>query len=150
MNDDIIQIGSALPRITDAAALDGRKVRVTWKSGETVVLDLGPTLHSRRLYRPLREDDQLFKSLTVSEYGNALEWPGDIEVSALTLSRLLSVEFDNEDFRQAMDHLGYSLEGMAQALEVSRRLVADYRKDKRIPRHIGLATRYLVEHDLRG
>ncbi|MFB9952628.1 hypothetical protein ACFFP0_27600 [Rhizobium puerariae] len=39
-----------------------------------------------------------------------------------------------------------SLEGMASALEISRRLVADYRKDKPIPRHVALATRYLVEH----
>ncbi|GAC1045900.1 hypothetical protein [Rhizobium sp. No.120] len=31
------------------------------------------------------------------------------------------------------------------ALDISRRLVADYRKDKPIPRHIAFATRYLVD-----
>ena len=35
---------------------------------------------------------------------------------------------------------------LASTLEISRRLVADYRKAKPIPRHIALATRYLVEH----
>jgi hypothetical protein len=38
---------------------------------------------------------------------------------------------------------------MAAALEISRRLVADYRKDKPIPRHIALATRYLIEHHVK-
>jgi len=41
-----------------------------------------------------------------------------------------------------------SLDGMAIALDISRRQVASYRKDKPIPRHIALAARYLVEHQL--
>jgi len=45
-----------------------------------------------------------------------------------------------------MDELGNSLDGMAAALQISRRLVADYRKDKPIPRHIAFATRYMLEH----
>ncbi len=150
MNDDIIQVGTPLPRIAEAVPLDGRKVRITWTTGESVTIDIAPVLHSRRVYIPLRQDDALFRSLRVSAYGNAIEWNDDVDLSAVWLARLPSVLFDNEDFRKAMDALGMTLDGMAEALEVSRRLVADYRKDRPIPRHISLATRYLVEHQGHG
>ena len=146
MNADIIAVGDPLPRIASARPLDGRKVAVTWRAGGTRVVDLAPALASRRIYIPLREDDALFSTLRVSEYGDAIEWDGGLDFSAVWLDRLPSVEFDNAAFRKAMDELDMSLDGMAAQLEISRRLVADYRKDKPIPRHIALATRYLVEH----
>ncbi|MGK6314990.1 DUF2442 domain-containing protein [Neorhizobium sp. DT-125] len=136
-----------MPRIAEATPLDGRKVRIVWDSGEAKIVDLAPALESRRIYIPLRQDDALFTRMAVSEDRNALEWPGeDLEFSAVWLAALPSVTFDNRDFRNAMEKLGMSLDGMASALEISRRLVADYRKDKPIPRHVALATRYLVEH----
>lgn len=44
----------------------------------------------------------------------------------------------------AMDKLHLTLDGMAARLGIARRLVADYRKDKPIPKHIALATKYLL------
>jgi len=44
-----------------------------------------------------------------------------------------------------MDALQMSLDGMAARLGIARRLVADYRKDKPIPKTVALATRYLLE-----
>lgn len=143
---DIISAGKALPRILSAVPLDGRKVRIGFEDGASKVVDLAPALESRRFYIPLRQDDELFRSFRISEYGDAIEWDGDLDFSAVWLEKLPPVEFDNSDFRHAMDQLGMTLDGMASALEISRRQVADYRKDKPIPRHIGLATRYLVEH----
>jgi hypothetical protein len=145
-DDDIVSVGEELPRLRDAIPLDGRKVRVEFDDGRTKIVDLAPALESRRFYIPLRKDDDLFRALRISEFGDALEWGGDLDFSALWLDKLPSIEFDNSDFREAMEELGMSLDGMAAALEISRRQVADYRKNKPIPRHIGLATRYLVEH----
>lgn len=146
MNGDIITAGATLPRIADAQALDGRKVRVTWRSGEVKVVNLAPALESRRVYIPLRQDDALFQTLKVNEDGTAIEWSADLDFSAAWIDRLPADTFTNDDFREAMAKLSVSLDGMASALEISRRLVADYRKEKPIPRHIALATRYLVEH----
>lgn len=144
--DDIIAVGKALPRIAAVTALDGRRVRVTWRGGGEKIADLAPLLESRRIFIPLREDDALFRRMSVSAFGDAIVWPGpDLECSAVWLDRLPDDGFDNADFRAAMDRLHLSLDGMAAALDISRRLVAAYRKDKPIPRHIGLATRYLVE-----
>lgn len=145
MSDDLISVGAVLPRIRTAEPLDGRLVRITWASGRVQVVDLAPALLSRRVFIPLREDHQLFRSLQVDEFGNAINWPGGLDFSALWLSKLPAVDFDNADFRHAMDELGMTLDGMAAALEISRRQVADYRKAKPIPRSVAYATRYLVD-----
>ncbi|SOC83068.1 Protein of unknown function [Ensifer adhaerens] len=143
---DIVSVGKPLPRLKEVVALDGRKLRVIFEDGHSKVVDLTAALESRRIYKPLREDDALFRSFRISDYRNALEWSDELDFSAIWLKALPSVEFSNADFRAAMDELGMTLDGMAAALEVSRRLIADYRKDKPIPQHISLATRYLLEH----
>lgn len=146
MNDDILTAGPPLPKLTAATPLAGRQVHVTWHNGQTSVVDLAPALASRRIYQILRRDDALFRSLRVTDEGNAIEWDGGLDFSAAWLARLPSAKFDNDDFRNAMDKLGLTLDGMAAALEISRRQIAEYRKNKPIPRHISLATRYLVDH----
>jgi len=146
MSDDIITVGKPLPRIAAAFPLDGRKAKVVWTSGAVKVVDLAGALHSRRIFIPLREDDALYRTLRVSEMGDAIEWDGaDLEFSALWLDRLPEAEFSNDEFRRAMDAMNLTLDGMAADLDISRSLVAEYRKDKPIPRHVALATRYLLE-----
>lgn len=145
MNDDIVTVGKPLPRIAAAFPLEGRKVKIVWANGSVKVVDLAGAFASRRIFIPLRNDDALFRTLQVSEMGDGIEWNGpDLEFSALWLDRLPEAEFTNEEFRNAMDVLQLSLDGMAADLDIARSLVAEYRKDKPIPRHVALATRYLV------
>jgi len=144
MSDEIITVGKALPRIAHAVPLDGRKVKVMWADGSVKVVDLSGALASRRVYIPLRDDDALFQSLHVTEYGDGIEWKNDLDFSAVWLDRLPEADFTNEEFRRAMASLKLSNEGMAADLEISRSQVAEYKKDKPIPRHIALATRYLL------
>ncbi|MGH2343107.1 DUF2442 domain-containing protein [Segnochrobactraceae bacterium EtOH-i3] len=145
--DDVISVGAPLPDLIEATPLAGRLVYIRFASGVEKTVDLAPALASRRIFIPLREDDALFRKMTISPWADALTWPGpDLEFPADWLEDLPPATFSNTEFRDAMDRLGLSLDGMAAALEISRRLVADYRKDKPIPRHIALATRYLVEH----
>ena len=145
-DSDIITVGRPIPRIQSATPMGGRKMKIVWRDGGTKVIDLAAPLASRRIFIPLRSDDALFEKVRISEYGNALEWDGpDLEFPASWLDRLPDAEFSNEDFRKAMDALNRSLEGIAADLEISRSLIAEYRKDKPIPRHVALATRYLLE-----
>jgi len=146
IQDDIIRVGRQLPRIREAVPLEERKVRVVFDNGLEKIVDLAPALQSRRFYIPLRDDDALFRSFHVSEYGDAIEWNEGLDFSADWLEKLPDVSFTNTDFCQIMDRLNMSLDGMAIALDISRRQVASYRKDKPIPRHIAYAARYLVEH----
>ena len=145
MDDDLISVGRPLPRLASARALDGRRVRVRWKSGNVAVIDLMPALASHRAFIRLREDDALFKTLRVNEDGNALEWDDGAELSAEWIERIPPVAMTNEEFRSAMDDLEMSLDGMAAMLGTARRQIASYRKDKPIPNAIALATRFLVE-----
>ncbi|MDO9415788.1 DUF2442 domain-containing protein [Pararhizobium sp.] len=145
MSSDAISVGNPLPRLLAAHFEQGRQVRIVWASGRERVVDLAPILESRRIYIALRSDDALFATLKVSEFGDSIEWQDGTDLSAVWLSKLPSVMFENADFVKAMDDLGMSLDGMALALDISRRLVAGYRKDKPIPRHIAFATRYLVD-----
>ncbi|PYE89733.1 DUF2442 domain-containing protein [Phyllobacterium leguminum] len=144
--NEIISVGAPLPRIREAIPLDGRKIQVTFDDGHTKTIDLAPALGSRRYFIPLRDNDELFRSFKIADYRNAIEWSDDLDFSAMGLDALPPVDFSNEDFRNAMDEMRMTLDGMASMLDISRRLVADYRKAKPIPRHIGFATRYLVEY----
>ncbi len=144
-DDDAIAVGNPLPEIAWAVPLGGRRVKVMWKDGRTKVVDLTGPFASRRLFIPLRSDDRLFATMRVSEYGSALEWDGpDLEFSASWLDRLPEAEFTNAEFREAMERLRLTNEGMAAELEISRSQVAEYKKGKPIPRHIAHATRYLL------
>ena len=139
-----------LPRIEAAEALDGRNVRVTWRDGTSQVVDITPALASRRIFLRLRTDEALFHSLRVNEDGNAIEWDDGAELTAIWIERLAPTSLQNEEFRHAMDELGYSLDGMASRLGLSRRLIASYRKDKPIPETVGLAVRYLIDKERRA
>lgn len=146
MNDDeIVTVGAPLPRIAAANIVDGRRVRISWRDGRTNTVDLAPVLMSRRHFIPLRANDELFSTLRVNEDGNALEWDGGIELSAIWVDRLPAVGMENREFRLIMDELlKLSLEGMALQLDVSRRLIANYRGGAPIPNSIALATRFLA------
>jgi hypothetical protein len=144
--DDWIVVGKPLPRIEQAEPLSGRNVRLLWRGrSEPTVVDIAPALANLRIFKRLRTDDGLFRQLAVNEDGNALEWPDGAELSAVWIERLAEAALDNAQFREAMDEMHMSLDGMAAHLGVSRRLIADYRKDKPIPRLVALATRYLLE-----
>lgn len=150
MSDEIISSGTELPRILSAEPETARQISIVWTSGDRKTVDLAPVLQSRRIYIPLRTDEALFRTLKVSPFGDAIEWADGTDISAVWLSKLPSTLFDNQDFIEAMEKLGMSLDGMALTLDISRRLVADYRKNKPIPRHIAYATRYLVERSEQG
>ncbi len=137
--------GEVLPRIAAAQPLDGRNVHITWQDGTSQVVDISPALASRRVFLRLRTDAPLFRTLRVNEFGNAIEWEDGAELTAIWIERLAPTSLKNDEFREAMDRLGFSLDGMASRLGLSRRLIASYRKDKPIPETVGLAVRYLID-----
>ena len=55
-----------------------------------------------------------------------------------------AAQMSNAEFRDAMFSLDAKLDEMAVRLGIARRLVADYRKDKKIPRSVAMATRFLL------
>lgn len=86
--NEIISVGSRLPRVRKAEHLGDCLIRVTFDSGEIKTVDVAQALHSREIFKPLRENSDLFRQFAINEDGNALEWPGEIELSAVWLARL--------------------------------------------------------------
>lgn len=150
MDDDRITVGAPIPRIRSAEPRDGRRVEIVWEDGRVEVVDLTPALASHRAFVRQRTDDELFRSFRVSDFHDCLEWPDGAELPAAWIEELVEAPLDNAEFRDAMDQLQMSLDGMASRLGIARRLVADYRRDKPIPKTVALATRYLLEQRKAG
>ncbi|MEF2073501.1 DUF2442 domain-containing protein [Consotaella aegiceratis] len=144
MDDEMVVVGKPLPRIASVVPLDGFRVRIEWSGGGTEEIDLAPALFNHRHFVPLRSDPDLFRQVQVEDWGSALGWPGDIALSAEWIERLPR-DMTNADFRQTMDDLAMTLDGMAATLGVARRQIASYRKDKPVPKHIALAMEALRE-----
>lgn len=142
---EILSKGRAIPRIAAFTVGEGRVVDVIWDDGSMSTVDLMPAFASHRGFVRLRTDDDLFRYASLGEYGGYLAWPDGSELSSAWIDRLRHSSLGNAEFRDAMDALKVSLDGMAAELGVSRRLIADYRKDKPIPKAVALATRYLLD-----
>jgi DNA-binding XRE family transcriptional regulator len=147
-DDTIISAGRPLPRIKRAEPLEGRNALIEWKSGGSAIVDLGPAFVGLRIFAGVRDDDQLFRSLTVDEYGDALVFADGAELSAMWIEELAAASMTNAEFRAAMGSLRFTLDTMASRLGISRRLIASYRKDKPLPKVVALATRYLLSKQL--
>jgi hypothetical protein len=143
---EMVGTGVPLPRIESVSALEGRRLRVVWKSGESHDVDVSPALLSHRSFVALRSSDELFSTAARDEFGDAVVWADGSELSATWLYELAEPDgLSNDEFRSAMESLHMSLDGMAVRLGIARRLVADYRKNRPIPRTVALATRHLME-----
>ncbi|HLJ05776.1 MAG TPA: DUF2442 domain-containing protein [Acetobacteraceae bacterium] len=116
-------------------------VRVQWSDGVSVDLDLGMILRDRR-FRAL-SDPKEFKRVHIGDWGHSIEWDSGPELSAealwlLTLSA--TGRSDTKEFLEWRLRHGLSLSGAADALGLSRRMVAYYSNgEKRVPRTILLA-----------
>src|SRR5690606_34478483 len=145
-DDDFIEASGPMPVIRHASTIGGFVIRVEWDDGREEEIDVGPAILSHRAFVALRSDPAAFARFNVRDRGDSLVWPDGQELSADWIQELAPRELGNEEFREAMVQLRLSLDGMAARLGIARRLVADYRKDRPIPKTVALATRYLLEH----
>lgn len=112
-----------------------------WSDGTRARLDLADTLR-KRAFRSLREPAR-FARVRLGEWGHSVEWPGGQALSAETLwLETLSAtgRGDTREFLEWRLRHGLSLAGAADALGISRRMVAYYSNgEKTVPKPILLA-----------
>ncbi len=138
-----------LPRIEAVAA--GQQpftLRVRWADGGESVVDVSGMIQAFRVFAPLREDPRLFAAVHVGEYGTHVAWSDEIDMAATTLWRLAQEQsgatITAEAFRRWRERKAYTLDTAAQALGLSRRIVAYYDRGARpIPRTVALAVKAL-------
>jgi DNA-binding transcriptional regulator YiaG len=138
-----------LPRIAAVtAAGKPMTLRILWNKGDESLVDVSGVVATFRVYEPLRHAPELFRQVRLGEHGTDIVWADEIDMSADTLWRLAQeqagVTLSPEAFRQWRERRAYSLETAAEALGLSRRMVAYYEQGKKpIPRVVALATRAL-------
>ena len=138
-----------LPRILEVAT--GRQpftLRIRRDRGGESVVDLSGPIGSFRLYEPLRRSPELFAGVRLGEYGTDIVWTDEIDMSADMLWRLAQEQagrtMSPDAFRHWRERRALTLDGAANALGLSRRMVAYYEQgDRPIPRVVALATRGL-------
>ncbi|ACA15676.1 hypothetical protein M446_1150 [Methylobacterium sp. 4-46] len=146
----MIEVGERLPSVAHVEASEGLySVTITWgegpRMGRVDLVDLAPMIFTYKVFAPLRENRDLFRSVRVGEWGGSIEWEGndDLAVAATTLADLAEQTMTNEDFAAFLKRNGLTLDRAAAELGIARRLVAYYAKDRAIPRYISLACAYL-------
>lgn len=138
-----------LPRI--AAVSAGKKpfsLRIQWEKGGESRVDVAGLIQSFRIFAPLRDNPKLFAAVQVGEFGSDIKWNDAVDMSADTLWRLAQEQagltMSPDSFRHWRERKAYTLDGAAQALGLSRRMVAYYEQgEKPIPRVVALAAKAL-------
>jgi len=129
--------------ITSIAATPPATLALGWSDGTSAAIDLTPHLAAQAL-RGLR-DPRLFAQARLGDWGHSVIWPDGTELGAerLWLETLTATgRTDTRAFLEWRLRHDLSLSGTAEALGLSRRMVAYYSNgEKRVPRAILLACR---------
>jgi hypothetical protein len=117
------------------------QLRLAWSDGAEAELDLGEWLR-KPAFAALRHAAE-FAKVKIGDWGHSLEWPSGVEAGAdaLWLETLSATRrADSRAFLEWRLKNGLSLAGAAEALGLSRRMVAYYSNgEKRVPKTVLLA-----------
>ena len=117
------------------------RVALEWSNGTQVDIDLTKTLRGKS-HHALRDPSE-FSRVQIGEWGHSLKWPSGVELGADALWLLTISATGREDTRAFLEwrmRHGLSLTRTADALGLSRRMVAYYSNgEKLVPKPILLA-----------
>jgi hypothetical protein len=131
------------PNIRAVAAGGDRAVLITWRGGAESVVDLREHLATYAIFATLRADDDLFRRVTVGEWGWCIAWSDDMQVSSDTLWRL-ALEQGAAWLREWRGDHRMSQAEAAKALGVSPRMWRYYEAGTHLlPKTVRLAARGL-------
>ena len=119
------------------------RLRLVWSDGTTAEVDLAPWLE-KRAFAALRDPPE-FAKVEIGDWGHSLVWPSGAEAGAdaLWLETLSANRRDDtRAFLEWRLRHGLSLTRAAEALGLSRRMVAYYSNgEKPVPKTVLLACR---------
>ena len=129
--------------ITGVEADGPASLRIAWSNGVQARLDLGPVV-ADRAFAALRNSKE-FAAVQIGDWGHSLIWRSGAELGAdmLWLETLSATGHDDaRAFLEWRHRHGLSLAKAAEAIGISRRMVAYYSNGERpVPRPILLACR---------
>lgn len=118
------------PKIRTVSPTDQDQVlAITWGDGSRARVDLTEPIFRLKHLRPLR-NREWFKKVSVSDWGWAISWGDDLDMSSETLRRLAqeqaSAEMTPGRFRTWLKARGLTQAAAAELLGISKRTVAYY------------------------
>ena len=147
---EVISIGEPMPHLASVAPHGAYEIVVGWAAGSprehnADLVDLAPLILTHKLYKPLRDDPDLLKTVHMIEDGSAIAWGADdaIDIAATSIERLAEEQMTSADFHAWLEQHKLTYDAAAAQLGISRRLVAYYAGQRPVPRYIALACRYL-------
>ena len=133
------------PQIRKAEITGPFQVTIEWSTGETFVTDLSSTTGPKREGDPFAalHDPATFAQAQSDDWGDGLSWPGGLDLGAdqlYNLGRQQAGLPTREDFAVWMERNRLSLNQAAQAIGMTRRMIAYYKSGARpIPKTVWLA-----------
>ena len=131
-----------IPRIAGVTFAGQYRLDLLWENGKTMAVDLRESVHRLKGLRALR-DQAMFARAAVGDAGHSVVWPGDLDMGA---NRLLEMALEQNGHADAVEFIrwrwknGLSLSAAAEAIGISRRLVAYFASgEKSVPRYVLLA-----------
>jgi hypothetical protein len=132
----------SLRTLKSVKPISNTTLRVRWSNGMTADLDLGD-ITKKKAFKSLR--GRRFQSARLGDWGHSVEWPDGTAIGADALWRRTLVAQGHEDAVTFLDWRvshGLSLSDAAEALGLSRRMVAYYSSGaKAVPKTVLLACR---------
>ncbi len=132
----------SLRTLKSVKPLSDATLRVRWSNGIAVDLDLSD-LSKKKAFKPLH--GRVFQGASLDEWGHSVEWPDGTAIGADALWRRTLLAQGRKDAVTFMDWRmshGLSLSEAAEALGLSRRMVAYYSSGtKAVPKTVLLACR---------
>lgn len=139
---DSISLGSPLPTVVDVESAQKNSVKITWQDGTVSMIDLSTIIAQFKIFRPLRNNREIFERVSLGYMGASITWGNDMEIGADTLERLEAIQrpMSPEMFRDFMARHHFTLDAMPSVLGISRRQAAYFSAgNKTIPRTVALA-----------
>ena len=141
---EIEDTGVSQPRISEIRALRDFRLWLVWaagsRPGHTDSVDLAPVINTYKLYRPLRNNDELFQTARLVDSGNVVEWgDGSIGMSAELIEDIANESMTPHDFAGFLRRNDLTQEAAAALLGYSRRQIGNFVSVGPIPRVVALA-----------
>lgn len=132
---------TAFPRIAEIDVIGPYQLRVTWSDDTTSDVDLEGTVYGFTPYAPLR-DPATFAQASLMDWGDGVEWPDGLDISANTLAFLAREqrEMTPSELKAWQDRMGLSNQEAAAWANVALSTWKNYIKRRgKVPRTLQIA-----------
>jgi hypothetical protein len=140
-------IEGRLPRIVSVKAVAPSFLRIEWRDGGRVSIDLSGVIGGFPPFAALK-DPKLFAQVRIAGLGTGVEWPNGLDYSANSLAALAEEQrqMSGRDFRRWQESLSLSVQETAKIFGVTAGTIKNYRRRHVLPVAVQIACRAMKDN----